>query len=259
MSSLCLLQAYGNIAQPASLSAEAQEPKRGRDEPQPSPVDDAKRRRQGDHPQPHQAPAPAAAATAGEEQLTHDELVRRAEDMLVELKRLAANAVLTWPVTPPTSAQLESLNSLASRTVHYSKRAFPAAEAGRPLDQVPPRERHAVTLIKQSMDAAGQALRVYTGIRTKAERSLALLTMEAVRQEAAWRKVAPTQAQMSELQRRADATSKLVAEVFPAAAAGLPVAQVPAREARAVELIAQAKAAVDRALRVAKDWQVRHV
>ncbi len=205
--------------------------------------------------QPHQA-LPPAAAGAAEERLTQDELVRRAEDMLVELKRVATSAAVTWPVSPPTPAQLDSLTSLISRTVQYSKRAFPAAEAGLPLDQVPPRERHAVTLIKQAMDAAGQALTVYTGLQINAERSLASLTMAAVRRESAWRQAAPTEGQVAELQRRAETTRKLAAEVFPAAAAGLPAAQVPAREARAVELIVQAKAAVDRALSVAKDWQV---
>ncbi len=252
----CHLQAYEDAAATASQGTATQGVKRGRDGDEPGRADDAKRRRQFRDAHHNQAQAPAAAAMV-KQQVTQDELARRAEDMLVQLKQVATRAAASWRDNAPSSVQRTSLDQQAQDAMVYTKRAFPAAVAGLPLNRVPAEQRHAVTLVRQAMEATKQACQVYNQWRTKAERSLALLTVSAVRHESAWRQAAPTPAQVSELQRRADATRKLVAEVFPTAAAGLPAAQVPAREARAVELLAQAKAAVDRALSVAKDWQVR--
>ncbi len=245
------MQAYDDAAAAASQGTATQGAKRGRDGAEPGPGDDAKRRRQANHTDHSQGPNPAAARAA-EECLREEKLARRAEDMLVQLKQAATSNAASWKGNAPSAQQKEKFDRQVERTVQCAKQAFPAAAACLPVDQVSARERHAVTLVEQARVAVSQAHEAYDRWLSEAEDGLTQLAAAAKRAESAWRRTAPTQAQVAELQRRADTTWDLVRKVFPAAAAGLPAAQIPEHEAEAVGHIAKAKAALQRALRVAK-------
>ncbi len=89
--------------------------------------------------------------------MAQEELARRAEDMLVELKQAATRAAASWRVKAPSVQQKEVLDRQLGRTMRHAKQAFPAAAVGLPLDQVPAEQRHAVTLLRQAKEATEQA------------------------------------------------------------------------------------------------------
>lgn len=91
----------------------------------------------------------------------------------------------------------------------------------------------------------------------QAETMLVQLKQVANNAAATWRETLPSLAQLDWLENQVECTMQHVKRAFPAVAAGVPVAQVPAWEARAADLLAQAKAAVNDALEAANPLQVR--